>query len=324
MLHFLTTSQYSRRDLILMIKKAVAVKQNRAEFARALSGKFLYMLFQKTSTRTALSFAAGITECGGSYLLQRWEDSNFSVGAVEDEIRYIATSAHVCMARLRNNDDIVRLAQASPIPIINGCCDKYHPCQAMADMLTIYELFGRFEIKMLYVGVKNNVFNSLACAFTRLGGTLYTLTPLVNEPSIDQDILAEGRKAGKLVELEPRSEEMASAVKSVDVVYVDTWVDMEFFNEPSYQQEKERRISAMMPFQLNEKTLAGSRAVVLHDMPMHPGYEITRPVIEANISAILRQADNRKYAQNAILLTLLEDQAIQGLFNECGLSRDDS
>ena len=302
-----------------MINKAVVLKQNRPKFAKALAGKFLYMLFQKTSTRTALSFAAGITECGGSYLLQRWEDSNFGVGEIEDEIRYIATSADVCVARLRSNEDIVRLAQASPIPIINGCCNKYHPCQAMADMLTVFELFGSFEIKMLYVGVRNNVFNSLTSALTRLGGTLYALTPLVNEPSIEQSILDQGREAGGLIELESDPEQMASAVKEVDVIYVDTWVDMEFFNEPSYAQEKQRRISAMIPFQLNENTLADSKAVVLHDMPMHAGYEITRPIIEANISTILQQADNRKYAQDAILLTLLEDQAIRELFSECGL-----
>jgi ornithine carbamoyltransferase len=318
MMHFLTTSQHSPQDLIGIIRKAVVLKGNWPKFSQALAGKFLYLLFQKTSTRTSLSFAAGITQCGGNYLLQRWDDSNFSVGEIEDEIRYIATSAHACMARLRDNQDVVRLAQASPIPIINGCCNKYHPCQAMADMLTIFELFGGFEIKMLYIGARNNVFNSLACTFTRLGGTLYALTPIVNESSIDQSILAQGREPGRLIELEATHEQMSSAVKSVDVIYVDTWVDMEFFNEQSYQQEKQRRISTMMPFQLNEKTLADSKAVILHDMPMHAGFEITRPVMEANIATILQQADNRKYAQNAILLTLFEDQKIRKLFSEYG------
>lgn len=319
---FITTNAYSCEDLILMLKKAVVIKQNKQDFINALAGKFLYMLFQKTSTRTALSFAAGITELGGSYLFQKWEDSNFCIGEIEDEARYVATSAHACIARLKNNEDIVRLAKSAPIPVINGCCNKYHPCQAMADMLTIFELFGTCKVNMCYVGVRNNVFNSLVSTFTRLGGVLYAITPLVNELSNDESVIARGRESGRLVELEPNVAEMASILKSVDVVYVDTWVDMELFNVPSYQMEKQRRISTLMPFQLNENVLAGSKAIVMHDMPMHPGYEITREVIEANISTILQQADNRKFGQEAILLTLLENDHVRGLFSKCSLNVD--
>jgi ornithine carbamoyltransferase len=265
-----------------------------------------------------LSFAAGITELGGDYLLQKWDDSNFSIGEIEDEVRYVATTAHACMARLKNNKDIVRLAKSSPIPIINGCCDKYHPCQAMADMLTIFELFGKYQVKMCYIGIRNNVFNSLVSTFTRLGGVLYAITPLVNEPSRDEGLLADARQAHKLVEVEHNADQMVSVLKDMDVVYVDTWVDMEFFDDPSYQSEKQHRISTMMPFQLNEKVLANTKAVVMHDMPMHSGYEITRGVIEAHISTILQQAANRKFVQNAILLTLLEDVGVRQLFAKCG------
>ena len=125
-----------------------------------------------------------------------------------------------------------------------------------------------------------------------------------------------------MIELEPSAPELASVLQDMDVVYVDTWIDMEFFDDPSYQAQKQQRISTMMPFQLNQKLLANSKALVLHDMPMHPGYEITREVIEAHISTILQQAANRKFAQNAILLTLLEDDPVRQLFTKLGLRLD--
>ena len=120
------------------------------------------MLFQKTSTRTALSFAFGMTALGGNYLIQNWQDSNFSIAEIRDEVRYVSRQADIIMARLKTNGDINLMAQYSYVPVINGCCNMYHPSQAIADLVTIKEIFGTLKIKLLYIGVKNNVLNSLA------------------------------------------------------------------------------------------------------------------------------------------------------------------
>jgi ornithine carbamoyltransferase len=272
------------------------------------------MLFQKTSTRTSLSFAMAMTELGGDHFIQKWEDSNFTVGEVVDEVRYVSSNVDIIMARLKHNKDIVVMGEHSTVPVINGCCDKYHPCQAMADMLTIVELFDTFDIKMLYIGVRNNIFNSLILSLPRLNGTLYCLTPFTNGASIDNDALSLAKSTGRFIEIESGSS-LKDIIKEIDVVYVDTWVDMEFFNDPHFQQEKQKRLDIMMPYQVNEELLKGSKARVMHDMPMHPGYEITRPVIEAHLDTILRQSKNRMHIQKAIILTLLEDNTIRELLN---------
>jgi ornithine carbamoyltransferase len=270
----------------------------------------MYMLFEKTSTRTALSFALGMQELGGRYFLQNWEDSNFTLGAIEDEVRYVARNVDVIMVRLKHHADIARMAEWSPVPVINGCCDRYHPCQGLADLLTLRELFGTLQVRVLYIGVLNNVFNALAGSLPRLGGELLALTPIVNEASLDEELLAAAKTTGRLRQLEVSEMNPAAfraLVRQVDVVYTDTWVDMEFFHNPAYAAEKERRLGLMMPFQLNEALLDGCSCRVMHDMPMHPGVEITRGVIEAHMGTILQQAENRRHAQKGVLVAMADE-----------------
>jgi ornithine carbamoyltransferase len=311
-MNLIKLSEYSEEDIIKIVKRAQFIKGNDF-FSEVLKNKTMYMLFQKTSTRTSLSFSMAMTELGGNYFIQKWEDSNFIVGEIKDEIRYVSSNVDIIMARLKHNKDIVHMSEYSTVPVINGCCDTYHPCQALADMLTIVELFGSFNIKMLYIGVRNNVFNSLLLAFPRLGGTFYSLTPLTNKASIDTNALVLAKETGRFIDIEPGTD-IKDLIKEIDVLYIDTWVDMEFFNDPQFQHEKQKRLDIMLPYQVNEELLKGSHAHVMHDMPMHPGYEITRPVIEAHMGTILRQSNNRKHAQKAVIVTLLEDDTIKKLF----------
>jgi ornithine carbamoyltransferase len=305
--HLLNLKDHPPAFLEAVLSTAARIKAAPSRFGAALAGKKLYLLFQKTSTRTALSFAAGAQELGAFHFSQRWEESNFAVGEPEDEIRYVARNVDLVVARLRRHEDLARMAAACPVPLVNGCCDRHHPCQALADLLTLRERFGSLEVKVLYLGVRNNVLNSLVESLPRLGGELLALTPVVNGPAADEELYRAARATGRFRELDPATSraELREVVASVDAVYTDTWVDMESFHDPAFRAEKEARIRALAPLQVDEALLAGTRAVVLHDMPIHAGLEISRPAAEAHMATILQQAENRRHAQKGLLVELL-------------------
>ena len=214
------------------------------------------------------------------------------------------------MARLIKNETVELFGKHATVPFINGCDNSYHPCQTMADALAIIEDFGDLNVKLLYIGAKNNVFNSLVEFFAKMKkGTIYGLTPLVNNTVCDEAFYEAAKATGHYVELDPTMsiEEAKSYVKNMDVLYTDTWVDMEFFNNPAYAQQKEETLAKMMPYQINDELMEGSKAIVLHDMPMHVGYEISQSVIDKNLDYILNQAENRRHAEKAIMFTLLKD-----------------
>lgn len=307
MKHMIHFAQYSAEELEYLIGNALKIKSAPKNYVDLLRGKKVYMLFQKTSTRTALSFSAGIYDLGGYSFSQNWKDSNFAVADIRDEVRYVGRNADLIVARLKEHRDIETMAQYSTVPVVNGCCNKFHPCQALADLLTINELFGSFHIKMLYIGVHNNVLNSLAESLPCLGSRLYALTPVINEASRDDGVIGRALETGNYFSVNPdiSAHDLRELVKQMDVIYTDSWIDMEFFHDESYRAEKERRFNAMIPYQLNERFLEGSKAVVMHDMPIHCGFEIERGVVEKNADVILQQAENRRHAQNALLAYLL-------------------
>jgi ornithine carbamoyltransferase len=307
--HFINFKDFTPDYLENIIDQALEMKHYPNQYAAVLEGKNLYMLFQKTSTRTTLSFAFGMTAMGGRYLIQNWADSNFSIAEIQDEVRYVSRQADIIMARLKTNEDINLMAQYSYVPVINGCCNRYHPSQAVADLVTIKELFGTLKIKLLYIGVKNNVLNSLADSLPRLGGEVFAVTPVVNEPSVDKELDATAFKTGKYHEIgsgHPTLTGVRKLIREVDVVYTDTWVDMEFINDKAYTGQKDERLKKMLPFQINAELLQDSKAVVMHDMPLHAGSEISRDIVETHLKTILQQADNRKYAAQSILFNLLK------------------
>jgi ornithine carbamoyltransferase len=307
--HFINFKDFTPDYLENIIDQALEMKHYPNQYAQVLQGKNLYMLFRKTSTRTALSFAFGMTALGGQYLIQNWQDSNFSIAEIQDEVRYVSRQADIIMARLKTNEDINLMAQYSYVPVINGCCNMYHPSQAIADLVTIKELFGNLKIKLLYIGVKNNVLNSLIDSLPRLGGEVFAVTPVVNGPSVDKELDTAALKTGKYHEIgsgHPTLAGVRKLIREVDVVYTDTWVDMEFISDKAYTGQKDERIKKMLPFQINAELLQGSKAVVMHDMPIHAGSEISRDTVETHLKTILQQADNRKYAAQSILFNLLK------------------
>jgi ornithine carbamoyltransferase len=206
------------------------------------------------------------------------------------------------MARLLLNADLQKMAEASLVPVINGCDEKYHPSQVIADLITIKAKKGSLKGKRLvYVGVHNNVCNSLIEGCTKTGVKIITVTPIFNEPSRDERLLEEAEKTG----LWETSLDLRRALKDADFIYTDTWVDMEFFSNQEFASEKEKRVNLMMPYQVNKELLRGSDAYVMHDMPIHRGYEISADMIEDPRSVIFEQSENRLYSAKSILLKLL-------------------
>jgi len=200
------------------------------------------------------------------------------------------------------NADLKVMAEASRVPVINGCDEKYHPSQAIADLMTMKEKKGTLKgVKLVYIGIHNNVCNSLIEGCTKTGVKITTVTPLFNESARDEEILESAQKTG----LYESTLDVKKAVEDADFVYTDTWVDMEFFLDPKSAAEKEKRVKLMMPYQINRELLKKSNAYIMHDMPIHRGYEINADVIESPKSIIYEQSENRLYSAKAILLKLL-------------------
>ncbi len=308
MKNMLNFKEHSKEELQEILNLAMDMKKYPEKYQEILKGKKLYTLFEKTSTRTFLSFTTGITELGGTYYNQLWKDSNFVLGEPVSELRYVGRNVDIIMARLIKNETVERFGANTIVPFINGCDSTYHPCQILADALTVMEKFGTLKVKLLYIGAKNNVFNSLVEFFAKMKmGTLYGLTPLVNTTAVGDEFYASAKATGYYVELDPTMtmEEARTYVKDMDILYTDTWVDMEFFNNPAYVKQKEETLNRMMPYQINTEFLEGSHAIVLHDMPMHVGYEISQEVVDRNLEHILDQAENRRHAEKAVMATLL-------------------
>ena len=302
-MHLINFKELSGQQLMEIIDKAIEVKHNPEKYRTALDGKSLAMIFQKTSTRTRVSFEVAMTQLGGHALYIDWRTTNFTIADIYDEIQYLSRNVDCIMARLLRNADLQVMAKASRVPVINGCDEKYHPSQAIADLMTIKEKRKTLKgLKLVYVGIHNNVCNSLIEGCTKTGVQITTVTPIFNEPSRDEELLENAKKTG----LWKTTTDVKEAVKDADFVYTDTWIDMEFFQDPKFAAEKEKRIKLMMPFQINKELLEGSNAYIMHDMPIHRGYEISADIIESPNSIIYEQSENRLYSAKAILLKLLE------------------
>jgi ornithine carbamoyltransferase len=285
-----------------LLEFAVYVKGHRTYFNGAMLGRSIAMLFQKTSTRTRVSFEAAMTEMGGHAIYIDWMSSNFELTDIAFESRYLSRNVSLILGRLKKHEDLAHIAEGSEVPVVNGCCNLYHPCQSLADMLTIRMDAGKLEgLSLCYVGVHNNVVNSLIEITAALGVHLVLVTPLANDGALIDSVIARGQKHQTL----SWEKDVRHAVKNVDYVYTDTWVDMEFFNDPEFAAQKEERINLMLPYQLNHKLLEGTRARVMHDMPIHAGYEISKELVMDPRSIIFQQAENRLDAQKAILIKLM-------------------
>ena len=302
MQHLLCLDDFSSEEVQRVVHLALEIKRNPKRFHGSLQGRWLLMLFQKTSTRTRLSFEMGIKQLGGDCVVMDWDKSNFAISPIRFEATYVSRHVDLLMARLKHHEDTRRLAAFAEVPVINGCDDKFHPCQALADLVTVYETAGTFENQTLcYVGIHNNVANSLTIACLHVGIKLLLVTPGANPAASDPKLMKRALATGLVEQLT----DLKEAAQRSDFVYTDTWVDMEFFDDESFLREKQRRTQQMLPFQLNEDNLAGSDAYILHDMPIHPGFEIDEALVDSPRSLIYQQAENRLYAQQALMLHLL-------------------
>jgi ornithine carbamoyltransferase len=284
-----------------VVEASQQVKAAPGRYAQALQGQTLALLFQKTSTRTRCAGEVGMTQLGGHAVYLDWRATNFGLSEIGDEIRVLSSYAQFILARLLKHADLLRAASCSRVPLMNGCCDRYHPLQALADLQTIHESCGRLEgVRLTYVGVHNNVCNSLIIAGLKTGLQVTVVAPETNPAAVDQPLWDEARRAGvyRAVDDLPR------ALEQCDVVYTDTWIDMEFFDDPAYAAEKERRIARFRPYQLNRQLLAGHDLRIMHCLPAHRGYEIEGELLDDPRSVVFVQAENRMHSQKAVLLFL--------------------
>lgn len=302
MRHLVNFKDWTPREIEFLIDKGIEVKRKPKTYRTALQDMSLAMIFQKTSTRTRVSFEVAMTQLGGHAIYMDWLTTQFTLADVSDEVKYLSRNVDCIMARLKRNTDLMKMVSASRVPVINGCDEKYHPCQAIADLMTVKEHRGKLKgLKLVYIGVHNNVCNSLIEACTMTGMQITTVTPIMNEPSRDDGLLEKAKKTG----LYTTTLDAEKPVRDADVVYTDTWVDMEMFLDPKFKEEKEKRIKQMIPYQINSRLMRGSKALIMHDMPIHKGYEISAEMTEVPNSVIFQQAENRLHSEKAILLKLL-------------------
>ncbi len=300
--HLLNFKGWSGKELREVLDLALKVKNNQKQYWNSLDHLTMAMIFQKTSTRTRVSFEVAMTQLGGHAINLDWRSTNLVLAELKDEIRFLARNVDIIMARVLTHEQLLEMVEYSRVPVINGCDNKYHPTQALADFQTILEHKGHLEgVNLVYAGIHNNVANSLLEGGTKLGMKITLVTPEINQASLDQELMDEAAKTG----LYEHTLDLKTAVAKADVVYTDTWVDMEFFLDPKYAEEKKRRVDKMIPYQLNEELLKNSNALIMHDMPIHTGYEITRDAVEHPNSIIFDQAENRLHAEKAAILRLL-------------------
>jgi ornithine carbamoyltransferase len=303
-LHLTTLKDWSEADVLRTVERSIDIKRNPRHYSAALSGKTLALLFQKTSTRTRCAGEIGMTQLGGHALYLDWRNTNFGLADLGDEVRVLSSYADFIVARLMQHDDVLRAAEASTAPIMNGCCNRYHPLQGLTDLMTVHEALGRLEgVRLTYVGVLNNVANSLIAAGLKTGMHVTCICPEVNPAARDEALYSEASAAG-LYEYGAEAEQLQDVLAQSDVVYTDTWIDMEFFTDPAFAEEKERRIALFQPFQINADLVRNLDLKILHCLPAHHGYEITGDMLHDPRSLIFTQAENRLHSQKAVLLQL--------------------
>jgi len=304
MRHLLSIADLETRELKEILKLARELKAEwRAGGNRPLlAGKALGMIFQKPSLRTRVSFEMAMLHLGGWALyLSPGEVGLGTRESVPDVARVLGRYVDGIMARVFAHADIEVLAAYSPVPVINGLSDYSHPCQALADLLTIAEKKGRFEgLKLAYVGDGNNVCTSLLFATTKVGMDIAVASPEGYAPPAEVVEKARGFAAQSGSQVTITTDPLA-AVRGADVLYTDVWTSM------GQEAEEEERMRVFPPYQLNASLLAQAKpeAIVMHCLPAHRGQEITDEVADGPQSVIFDQAENRLHAQKALLAWLL-------------------
>ena len=304
MKHFIDLASCSSSELQYLLDYALRLK---AEWQQGgnqpiLRNKTLGMIFQKPSLRTRVSFEMGMYHLGGNAIMLSPQEIGLGKReSVPDVARVLSSYVQGIMARVYEHAHVVQLARYSRVPVINGLSDSYHPCQALADILTVRECFGSLNgLRMAFVGDGNNVAASVALACAHFGIDFNIATPEGYEmnATIRRQAQEVSARNGTLLEVHTRPE---VAVANADVIYTDTWVSM------GQEAEAKERAGEFVGYQVNESLLSFAKAdtIVMHCLPAHRGEEITDEMMDGKKSRVFEQAENRMHAQKAILAHLL-------------------
>ena len=293
-------------DLAMKLKARIKAGKN----FQPLKGKHMGMIFEKPSLRTRISFEIGFSHLGGTALYL--SPSEIQVGkreSVHDVAKVISRYVDIIMYRAFSNKIMCELAINAEVPVINGLDDLEHPCQVMADFMTIKEQKGGLKgLKLVYIGDGNNVCNSLLLGSAAMGMHMTVSCPLNYEPNneIFKKAQALGEQNGSKIEI-VREPDMA--VKNADVIYTDTWTSM------GQEAEKEERLKVFPPFQINKKLVANAKPdyIFLHCLPAHRNEEVTDEIIDNLNSRVFDEAENRMWAQMAIIVKLMAPESVSKL-----------
>ena len=305
---FLSIRDFSPDEILYFLILARQIKAHPTTYSDALKRETLALIFEKPSLRTRVSFDVGIQQLGGfSVYLSPAEINLGKRESVYDVAKNLERMVQGIMIRTFAHEIVEQLAEYASIPVINGLTDYSHPCQAMADYLTVWEIKGKLEgLKLAFVGDGNNVAHSLMFAGAQLGVDVAVATPEGYEPKADAVKWARHRakETGASCTI---TNEPAEAVAGADVVYTDVWASM------GQEADAEKRAKIFRPFQVNAQLFRKAKrdAIFLHCLPAHRGAEVTNEVIDSPRSAVFQQAENRLHAQKAILLELMKGEFVR-------------
>lgn len=301
--HFLGQNDLTAAEMQSIFERTSALKGSR--ISEELRGRTLVMFFEKSSTRTRLSFETGMTQLGGHAIYVDKDSLQLSRGeSIADTARVISRYADLLMARVYAHATVIELAAWSTIPVINGLSDEEHPCQSMADLFTVLECKGRLGgVRIAFVGDgNNNVTHSLLLGATQVGAHISVASPSALRPSDHYIELAHANAArsGGSVEI---TDDPRDAVKDADVVYADVWVSM------GREADRSQRIELLSPYQVNAELISFAREdfIFMHCLPAHIGEEVTAEIAYGPSSVIFDEAENRLHVQKALMLYLLEN-----------------
>jgi len=301
---FLSVRDFSAKEIATSLDIAGKMKKNRYDYADVLKGKTLALIFEKPSLRTRTSFDVGIQQLGGfSLYLSPNEISLGKRESIHDVAKNLERMVQGIMIRTFAHQIVIDMAKYASIPIINGLTDYSHPCQAMADFMTIQEVKGKLKgLKLCYVGDGNNVAHSLMFAGARLGVDVTVSCPQGYEPNMIafKEASEDAKETGAKIEVE---HDPIKAVKGADAVYTDVWASM------GQEAEAAERKRIFMPYQVNDNLMskAKTNAIFMHCLPAHRGDEVTDSVIDSKASVVFQEAENRLHAQKAIMYQLMKN-----------------
>ena len=301
MKHLLSVTDV-KHDIFELLEKAAYFKEDRV-LNKPLKNKTLAMIFEKASTRTRISFEVAMYHLGGSPLYLSASDMQLGRGEIiEDTAKVMARYVDGVMIRAKEHEEVLKFAENSDVPVINGLTNKEHPCQAITDIFTIYEHKKSYNIKMAYLGDGNNVCNSLLLACALVGMDMTVVCPSGYEPDLEifEEAQMFAEETGSNIQI---TSNVLEGVKDADVIYTDVWVSM------GDEDEKLQRMIDLNDYQVNMELLSHTKpdTIVMHCLPAIRGQEITDEVMKSSQSVIWDQAENRMHVQAAILSTLLKN-----------------